>query len=90
MSNLSRDDADDKNSEDAPFGSPQKVFEAVDELAFMAGVHAEQIRLHAMAGDMTGVEYATRRLWAHMRALGGIVRDFKENGHTLASKGESL
>jgi hypothetical protein len=56
----------------------------------MAGVHAEQIRLHAMAGDMTGVEYATRRLWAHMRALGGIVRDFKEHGHTLTPEGHDL
>jgi hypothetical protein len=90
MSNLSRDDADDKDGYESPFGSPQKIFEAVDELAFMAGVHAEQIRLHAMAGDMTGVEYATRRLWAHMRALGGIVRDFKENGHTLTPKGHDL
>lgn len=88
MSNLSGSEADDKDGDEAPFGSPQKIFEAIDELACMAGIHAEQIRLHAATEDMTGVEYATRRLWAHMRVLGGIVKDFKENGHTLASKGE--
>jgi hypothetical protein len=90
MPNLSGPGADDKDGESAPFGTPQKIFEAIDELAFMAGLHAEQIRLHAATEDMTGVEYATRRLWAHMRALGGIVKDFKENGHTLGHKGESL
>jgi hypothetical protein len=72
-----------KDGDEAPFGSPEKIFEAVDELACMAGIHAEQIRLHAMTGDMTGVEYATRRLWAHMRAIGGIVKDYKEYGPTL-------
>jgi CO/xanthine dehydrogenase Mo-binding subunit len=88
MSNIPGPDADGKNGHDAPFGSPQKIFEAIDELACMAGIHAEQIRLHAMTGDMAGVEYATRRLWAHMRALGGIIKDFKEHGHTLGPKGE--
>jgi hypothetical protein len=53
----------------------------------MAAIHADQIRLFASTGDMTGVEYATRRLWAHMRALGGIVKDFKDHGHTLGPKG---
>jgi CO/xanthine dehydrogenase Mo-binding subunit len=88
MSDLPGDEADGKGGPDAPFGSPQKIFEAIEELACMAGIHAEQIRLHAATEDMTGVEYATRRLWAHMRALGGIVKDFKEHGHTLGPKGE--
>lgn len=87
MTNLSRPEADDKPYGDAPYGSSQKIFETVDELACMAGLHADQIRLHAATGDMAGVEYATRRLWAHMRALGGIVRDFKEYGQTLTPKG---
>jgi hypothetical protein len=88
MSDLPGDEADGKGGSDAPFGSPHKIFEAIEELACMAGIHAEQIRLHAATEDMTGVEYATRRLWAHMRALGGIVKDFKEHGHTLGPKGE--
>lgn len=87
MSNLTGPDAGCKNELPTSFGSPQQVFEAVDELAAMAAIHADQIRLHAATGDMTGVEYATRRLWAHMRALGGIVKDFKDHGHTLGPKG---
>jgi len=88
MSNLPLPASADKLAEEAPFGSPQKVFEAVEELACMAGLNAEQIRLFASAGDMAGVEYSTRRLYAYMRALGRIVKDFKDFGHTLAPKGE--
>lgn len=88
MSKLPIPDSADKAAEEAPFGSPQKVFEAIDELAYFAGLHAEQIRLHAATDDMVGVERSTRRLWAYMRALGGIVKEFKEHGQTLGPKGE--
>jgi hypothetical protein len=88
MTNLPGDEADDNGGPDAPFGSPQKIYEAIDELAYFAGLHAEQIRLHAATDDMVGIERSTRRLWAYMRALGGIVKDFKEHGQTLGPKGE--
>jgi hypothetical protein len=88
MSDLPGDEADGKGGPDAPFGSPQKIYEAIDELAYFAGLHAEQIRLHAATDDMVGIERSTRRLWAYMRALGGIVKDFKEHGQTLGPKGE--
>lgn len=88
MSNLTGSEADGKNGHHAPFGSPQKIYETLDDLACMAGIQAEQIRLYALSEDMAGVEYSTRRLWAYMRALGSIVKDFKQHGQTLGRKGE--
>lgn len=89
MSKLAQSEADNKSGDDAPFGSAQKVFDAVEELACMAGIQADLIRLYATAEDMTGIEYSTRRLWAYMRALGGIIKDFKDHGQTLGPRGES-
>ena len=67
----------------APHGSPQAVFEFIEELAHLAGLQAQLIQLYASADDMAGVAYATRRMWAYMRALGRTVRDFKDFGPTL-------
>lgn len=88
MPNIPSGSTPDNRQDGAPFGSPQAVFETLDELAALAGIHAQQIQLYASTGDMAGVEYTTRRLWAYMRAIGGIVRDFKEHGHTLGKKGQ--
>ena len=67
----------------APYGSPQAVFEFIEELAHMAGIQAQLIQLHASTDDMAGVEYATRRMWAYMLTLRSTVKDFKAFGPTL-------
>jgi hypothetical protein len=74
----------------APHGSPQAVFEFIEELAHMAGLQAQLIQLHASTDDIAGVEYSTRRMVAYMRVLGKTIKDFKEHGQTLGPKGERL
>ena len=80
MSEVEKNGAQDKG---APHGSPQAVFEFIEELAHMAGLQAQLIQLHASTDDLAGVEYATRRLWAYMRTIGGTIKDFKDFGPTL-------
>jgi hypothetical protein len=87
VSEIANNGAQDKG---APHGSPQAVFEFIEELAHMAGLQAQLIQLHASTDDIAGVEYATRRLWAYMRTIGGTIKDFKEHGQTLVPEGENL
>jgi hypothetical protein len=80
MSENSGNGAQDKG---VSHGSPQAVFEFIEELAHMAGLQAQLIQLHASTDDMAGVEYAMRRAVAYMRILGKTIKDFKDFGPTL-------
>jgi len=83
MSEVDKNVAQDKS---APHGSPQAVFEFIEELAHMAEIQAQLIQLHASTHDMAGVKYATRRMWAYMRSLGQTISDFNDFGPTLHAK----
>jgi len=84
MSGVDKNGAQDKG---APHGSPQAVFEFIEELAHMAGIQAQLIQLHASTDDIAGVEYATRRMIVYVRVLGKTIKDFKDFGPTLHAKG---
>jgi len=84
MSGVDKNGAQDKG---APHGSPQAVFEFIEELAHMAGIQAQLIQLHASTDDIAGVEYAMRRMVAYVRVLGKTIKDFKDFGPTLHAKG---
>ena len=80
MSGVDKNGAQDKG---APHGSPQAVFEFIEELAHMAEIQAQLIQLHASTDDMAGVEYSMRRMVAYVRVLGKTIKDFKDFGPTL-------
>jgi len=84
MSGVDKNGAQDKG---APHGSPQAVFEFIEELAHMAEIQAQLIQLHASTDDMAGVEYSMRRMVAYVRVLGKTIKDFKDFGPTLHAKG---
>ena len=84
MSEVDKNVAQDKS---APHGSPQAVFEFIEELAHMAEIQAQLIQLHASTDDIAGVEYAMRRMVAYVRVLGKTIKDFKDFGPTLHAKG---
>lgn len=85
MPEPTKNDAQDKGS---PHGSPQAVFEFIEELAHMAGLQAQLIQLHASTDDLAGVEYSTRRMIAYVRILGKTIKDFREFGPTLQAGGK--
>jgi hypothetical protein len=83
MPDTIKNDGQDKS---APHGSAQAIFEFIEELAHMAGIQSQLIQLHASTDDMAGVEYATRRMIAYVRTIGGTIKDFKAFGPTLHEK----
>jgi hypothetical protein len=72
VSNLSPNGAGDKT----PFhGSPQAVWDFIDELAELAAVQAEIIRHCAAQGDKAGAAFGARRLRACVRAIGETIKE---------------
>jgi hypothetical protein len=67
----------------APHGTREAVFEFIDEMAALAGIQAEMIRLACEQGDETLAVYGARRLRAYTQMIGKTLNQLADHGPAL-------